>query len=266
MSLFAGQVDLPTFVAEQAGFEGMWVFHHIPKTAGSSLAAELASLAAPYRNLSPTYTDTSRSYDAAFEAMFAEFLDSLTKNSYRSVSGHLLASHLDRILDTTGDVRFFTFLRNPVDRIVSEYNYCRTPAHPPHEEFSERFPTLLDFVRDPRESDKLSRQYLFNEVPATADDAVAMMASRYVFVGTQERYPASFLLLSAMLGQPALPRQRVRVATQPREPLPADLRSEILARNQMDMAIYRHFDAALADVSDSVWTHLMPSRPEQRVQ
>ncbi len=53
--------------------------------------------------------------------------------------------------------RFFTMLREPVARVVSHYRYCVTPNFWGHEQFAAEFPTITDFIRDPRGQNGMSK-------------------------------------------------------------------------------------------------------------
>ncbi len=50
----------------------------------------------------------------------------------RSFSGHIRRPHIDFIQTELPGTRFFTLLREPVARVVSDYRYCLSPSHPTH--------------------------------------------------------------------------------------------------------------------------------------
>ena len=43
-------------------------------------------------------------------------------------------------------LKLITMLRDPAVRMISDYRYQTTPAHPVHREFVERFPTFEDYL------------------------------------------------------------------------------------------------------------------------
>lgn len=250
--LVPGQVG--AFIRAQRGRYRAWVLHHIPKTAGSSLADELALHLPPYRNLAVDYAEDTEStvdlMDRAVERFLAE-----DPASWRSASGHLLALHVARIARARPDVGFLTFLRHPVARIVSEYRYCRTDQHPPWKAFIARYPTIEDFVDDPREANKMSL-YLFGRGEITPREAVARLFNRYAFIGLQERYPLSFKLMSMMLWGGSQPLARTRVtparADNAVEITPA-LQARIRQRNALDLAIYDAVAEVYAAIAEEAW-------------
>lgn len=87
-------------------------FLHIPKTVGSSLKCWLADLFGPERTLE-LYTLSS----------LAEQLPSQIQN-YKYYTGHLGFS-LSKFLNQDLKVDIFTWLRDPVRREISQYNYIR---------------------------------------------------------------------------------------------------------------------------------------------
>lgn len=241
---------LAGYLEQSSEFDGTWFFHHIPKTAGSSLAAELAQRAAPYRNLHIDYTDASENYADKIERAVTLFL--AEKANLRSASGHVQARHIERIAAAEPRLRFFTFFRHPVQRVLSEYHYSRSPLHPPHEEFRRRYPTLGDYLDDPREANKMA-QYLFAEMPATPEEAKAALAGRYAMIGLQERYPVSFVMLTTMLGGPALPKARERVLATGKTPPDPETFRRVVAANRMDLALYTMVQNVYARIASAIW-------------
>lgn len=249
--------EVADFVGEARAFPGLWVFHHVPKTAGSSLAGELASHAAPYCNIVADYTSGEGSHD---ERMWHAVDDALARHAevpLRSVSGHLGAAQLGYIRSKVPGSRAFTFLRHPVARLVSEYHYSISPKHPPHAAFRERFPNFQSFIEAPGERNKMSL-YLFGTTALDPDEALARLGATYAMIGLQERYPASFLLLSSMIWGAGLPRMRERVGTKPQQALDPALERRILALNQLDLMLYRSVEQVYQRIAETIWGYLRP--------
>jgi hypothetical protein len=107
-------------------------FHHIPKTAGSSMTALLRE--AFGERLCP-----AQHWDS-LAALPGEELD-----AYRAYTGHF-AAYLARYLGR--EVNAFTILRDPVERTVSHYAHIlRDGAHPFHAATANL--SLLEFVTHP---------------------------------------------------------------------------------------------------------------------
>ncbi|HEU0220849.1 MAG TPA: sulfotransferase family 2 domain-containing protein [Paracoccaceae bacterium] len=231
-----------------------WFLHHIPKTAGSSLAEEFGAHLRPYRNLSVEYSPDTQSTTGALDGAVERFL-AAGPGSWRSASGHVLSHHVARIAQARPDVGFVTFLRHPFTRTISEYRYCRTEKHPPYKSFIERFPRIEDFLADPREANKMSF-YLFGSRALPPEAAVARLFARYDFIGLQERYPLSFNLMSRLMwgGSSPSARSRVTPSTEDNEvQLTPELQERILAVNQLDLAVYRAVAAVYAGIDKEAW-------------
>ena len=116
------------------------VFLHLQKTAGTTAVMYLRGFFAPERFLS--HGD-----------FIATPKDKL--RDYAFVSGHFGVDYVDRILD---DSYSFTFLREPVGRVVSQYTFLnQTPAT----ERNDRFPLF-----------RIGRQLTLDEFVRSTDDEV----------------------------------------------------------------------------------------------
>lgn len=248
--------DIDAWIDRNRTAPGPWVFHHIPKTAGSSMAAELAAAAAPYVNIHPDYSATSLETTDSMMAAIDRFLDQ-TGGRVRSVSGHFAGRHFDHLRAGLPEGhRAFTFLRHPVARIYSEYNYCMTPRHPPWRMFAERFPTIRDFIEAPAEQDKCAL-YMFGTTRITPAEAIARMGQTYAVIGLQERYPVSFLLISALIWKPAVPSRRERTASEAAT-VDAATAAAIIARNPVDMALFEAVAKVYNRIGPTLWDRLRP--------
>jgi hypothetical protein len=188
------------------------LFLHVPKTAGSTLTGVLSNRFAAHDCLALYWGPEQ---------------DSADLQRFRYISGHLNLSFLDLL---EGPPFVFTFLRDPVERALSAYSYCRTfPLDP-------RRPRLV-YGRSPRgyelqaEFLRLARECSIEEVidraPEVAREflgnrqARALSRSRPLgsevsleealeglercdFVGLSERVDESVQLLTRRLGWQAL--------------------------------------------------------------
>ncbi|MDN6292884.1 MAG: sulfotransferase family 2 domain-containing protein, partial [Tetragenococcus halophilus] len=110
---------------------------HLPKTAGVSVG-EFLKDKFPNNERSPIPWDN---VDNSVNQL------QLKENSRFLVAGHMEAKHLKVIESNYGDhdryqYKVMTVIRDPIKRVVSEYYYSCSEAHPPHEEFIKKFPTL----------------------------------------------------------------------------------------------------------------------------
>src|SRR5262249_46127665 len=140
---------LREFIASEMAADELWAFVHIPKTAGSSFASELAHLRPPYRNIHVDYSDEVTPHAEKMQAAVRKFVDELPTAAFRSCSGHINMNHAARIMQAAPGMRVISFLRNPVARVISDFRYARTPVHPPHRDFIKQYPTIFEYVDSP---------------------------------------------------------------------------------------------------------------------
>lgn len=228
----------------------LWVFHHIPKTAGSSLTHELAMTLAPYRNVFVRPgAGLEEGRAAAFVAAVDAFLEAHKVRHYASVSGHFRQAHLKMIADGAPGAKVFTVLRDPAARLVSDYRYAKTPKHPPHEAFVRRYPTIEAYLDDESHQNKMWR--LVRPRAGSPDDKLlALTFRRYAFIGLVSELSLCFEFLTALRGCPRRPAARVNV-TEGTEgnavELSGDLRRRIEALNADDCALYAAVERVVAE-------------------
>ncbi|MYZ48604.1 sulfotransferase family 2 domain-containing protein [Propylenella binzhouense] len=233
--------ELRAMIDQMRASGELWVFQHIPKTAGSSIAAELSrSNIIRYRNIyitPETYLSAARKTDlleTQIEVTFGE----VDPQSLDCVSGHFMRRHVETIARHR-PVRLFTYVRDPVERIISEYRYSLTPKHPPHEKFAAQFPTIYDFVEAP-----ISQNLLANYICADRDSFSDLdeRLAEFAFVGTLRQYQMSFFLMMSFLGDPRLPavhERKTESTEQNRVEVTPELQGLIRKRNEVDYCIYR---------------------------
>ena len=159
------------------------VYIHFPKAAGTSLINDLRShygdaLLADYTHLPPL----DWSHDPAY-----------VPDGVRAVCGHF---HADRYVSYGSRLRF-TFLREPVDNLISIYYFWRTfppSGFPAHERFLRDQPSIFEFATYP-EMRLLASDAYFGGVDLTSLD----------FVGFYEQRATDMIKLSAILGIPLRP-------------------------------------------------------------
>lgn len=255
-----------------AGFrqdDPLWVFVHVPKTAGSSLGGELAQVLQPYANIFVDYNDPTKTYMEMLDASVAGFLARNAANPHRFASGHIFSHHLDRIDEAAGPIRRITMLRQPVKRVISDYRYQGSPMHPGNEAFRKRYPTFQSYLANEGEANKATRHLVPAEIFRTGDAqaCVDYMLRTYDFVGLQEMYPLSFRMLFALLGERRFPTLRERVNDTAQD---ADLGSdptlvaETEARNALDIEVHKAFSALWRRIREPAIDYLASLPPTPR--
>jgi hypothetical protein len=252
---------VPDFVLRQGKVSSLWGFHHLPKTAGSSLVATLERDFGPYYNI---FARPDLAPNLDYRALLTEATRAFVElqmrappeRKIRSFSGHLFRMHLNQIREAFSDVRLFTILREPTARAVSDYRYRMTPSHPGHREFAQAYPTIIDYVRDFRNQNIMIKMLApfhpaFNRVgpPLDPNTVIAEVLSFYEFVGTVEALDASIEIAFALMGaEPGPPLPRLNVTNsivRNQVDLTEAVVEEIRAANTFDFALYDHVARAL---------------------
>ncbi|WP_372622114.1 hypothetical protein [Falsiroseomonas sp.] len=258
--LFAGRFD--TWLAPGPR-PPLWLFVHVPKTAGSSLAADLAALIPPYRSIHIDHTDRSRPAPERYDIVTERFLEAQAAAPCRIASGHVQFRNVKRISDAVPGTRLFTMLREPVARLVSDYLYQLSPMHPLAAEVRARIPDFAAFVELKGQRNRIARHLLPPKVVADGDVAggLDLLGKRFAFIGLQERYELGYRALTALTaGRPSRPAARKRVnegaAAEKAEVMQAleepALRARIAELNAFDLGVH----AAIAAEWDRIATPL----------
>ncbi len=235
--------------AERMRREGaVTVFHHIPKTAGSSLVQELRTCFPPYCNVSALQhrSEAGQQADVLMNAV-ETFLGDHAKVGYRSASGHFRLPHLNRMRENLPHSNVFTFLRDPVARMVSEFRYTRTPKQPTYLSYIERYPTIEDFIDSPQEQ---NRMWQFIAPRGLLPDAEGLekIFRRYAFIGLVEDLKLCFEFYTGLTGHPKTPATRTNV-TEARSDNDVALTKELVAKirtaNADDIALYEAVQARI---------------------
>jgi glycosyltransferase involved in cell wall biosynthesis len=238
-------------------------FVHIPKTGGISVAGVLDRYFRPNEICPVVYIED-------LVRLPRELLP-----RYRLFKGHF-CNYLGEFL--SGDVDYLTFLRNPIDRVVSWCQFTRGDPGLGYEEVHRRCPTLVEFVRDPeigpllRDVQTLSliadsklhsldwipkqgylnrfemlrvQRKLLSRLASVPDEVLLERAKKRLaecaFVGLTERMDDSMQLMCHTFGwpQPAgIPRYNVSRARIPAHELTEDAVAAIRQVTALDHAIY----------------------------
>lgn len=154
---------------------------HVMKTGGQTMC-DILRQSFPGRHCDLQVKGVASADDLRFARRFYPHL--------RSIAGHGVVP-LSNLAEAAGSIRFFAFLRDPVERCVSHYQYRRnkdeTAGFEPwlalNAEYQTRFLCRRHDVTDPWSA------------PADADDAIEVIERHVGFVGLQERFDESLVLL-----------------------------------------------------------------------
>lgn len=215
----------------------MLISLHIPKTAGTSLATSLRlhfgdGLRLDYADTPMQVPRARRQWRAARDGWLLR--KSLPQKT-RCVHGHFLAVKY-RLACTGRNATFVTWLREPVQRMVSHYHFWRrdyTPnaAEPLRRKMVEEDWSLERFCLGP-EMQNLYRRYLWAFAPR-----------RFDFIGITEHYSDDLVEFSARYLDGSRSGQDVVNANPERAKsgyeVEPDLRRKIEFHHSHDVALYR---------------------------
>lgn len=182
------------------------IFVHIPKAAGSTLHHLLEMQFAPEESFATCSTPRYPKSDLnRFEALDEEQLARI-----RLLNGHMgygLHRHLPR------QAVYITFLREPIERVLSHYSFERTlPDSPVFPYLQSGEMDLKEYVRyytEAAEMDNLQTRMIAGNwhkrgygpcTPEMLEEARRNLRERFVVVGLAEQFDASYLLLKRFFG------------------------------------------------------------------
>lgn len=174
------------------------IFLHLPKNGGSTFHTILNRL----YPLKETFTIKLLS---STELNTQDFIN-LPADERKNI--HLLKGHMQFGLHQylTGETKYISFLRKPIDRIVSFYYYVlRQPTHRLYDRIVKNKLSLHDFVTQVNENDIHNAQIRWiSGIDASENEmlgkALENIEKHFSFVGLQEKFDESIILLKKIYG------------------------------------------------------------------
>jgi hypothetical protein len=259
-ALFAGDFD--KYFATTGAGKPLWLFVHVPKTAGSSMQAELSAILSPSANIEIDYADTSgRSYQVRFDEAVQKFIETHREKKYRFATGHILARHLDMIREGIPDLRLFSTIRNPVARIVSDYRYQRSNMNVARDAFIASTPDFETYIARPHVHNKTARHLVPKALIDAGDKAGAVkyVMDNFAFIGLQESYPLTLRTLTTLMGNPRTVEAKVRVNSEGDEnkvEMTPELEERLRELNNMDVVLFNRFTQQWRGIRESLREYL----------
>ncbi len=218
-------------------------FLHLPRTAGTTLDAVLESNFSPGEVLR-IYT---REEYAAHRHMSEEQLRPI-----RLITGHLLLERLNPPAIYGREVRAFTFLREPVARLVSEYDFLRSwKENHLYSLLNEQGISFAEYVSSTHKSlfyrgknfmTRMLSGTAFQDEPYPEEAlqrAKENLERHFSFVGLQERFMESLIMLGDVLGLAnLLHEKRNALAPEGKTLLQEDEVALVRHLNQADIELY----------------------------
>ncbi len=174
------------------------IFIHIPKTAGSSFVSILK------RNFKPNElflaTAGRLSNKEYYLNSLNEYLrlDQKTKNKIKVIRGHFTHDN-NKLFDR--DCTYITFLRNPIERYISEYYFIKgNPRNALHDICNQI--SLEEYILDDKyQFDNLQTRFVAGDLLSKADDSMLEIALQNLqannfYFGITERFEESLKKMS----------------------------------------------------------------------
>ena len=215
-------------------------FLHIPKTAGTTMNAVLDDNFDQSR-IFDLYTDDQR------ERLRETTYEDLAQ--YDLVRGHVFIVNFEDILDGPIPFNMFTFLRDPVKRVISEYHFLKSwPKSHLYRFLNDNDISLTEYVTSNRPELRMrGRNSMVNSLSgvghATIEDGLEAawhhLKDRFFCFGILERFDESLLMLNNYLkfDRCFYERQNVHAKRAHYPVSPAEV-ALIEEHNQADIALY----------------------------
>jgi len=220
-------------------------FLHIPKTAGTTLNSILDD-----------NFDASRIFDCYTDEQRVKLRETTYEQlaKYNLVRGHVFITNFADILDGPIPFNVFTFLRDPVKRVTSEYHFLKSwPKSHVYHYLNENDISLSEYVTsDSHELRMRGHNGMVNSLSGVGlpsieeglEKAWHHIKDRFLFFGILERFDESVLLLNKYVGLERCFYERHNVRNrQARYPVTPEETALILEYNQADIVLYERASA-----------------------
>ncbi|MGQ0484400.1 MAG: sulfotransferase family 2 domain-containing protein [Hyphomicrobiales bacterium] len=246
-SLKAGDFD--AYRRRQAGKPLSVVFVHVPKTAGSTIVSTFESSGIELLRVEIDYSNPAEvaDYHGAMQHRLSDAVAKPVGQNGQFLTGHYFTQNLLTAIGSLDGRLLFTMLRDPVTRIISEYQYCCSSRHPPHEQFRAQFPSFTDYLKHPSAQEQFF-EFLRPSLKASVDETIAFLEANFVLVGIQEEFKLSMELLQLATGVNCVTDEHDNALHSSQEGKREELlsyRPQIEAANPIDMTIYGWFSEIL---------------------
>ena len=212
-----------------------WVFVHVPEAINGSFREQLADALQPDYMITLKGSERGENYDEKVLDAVQTFCGEDDFRRARLITGHFKAFQLDSV-DAMKNVHRLTMLRDPVDRLLSDFKAQSEPK-------GLTAPAFLEFAKKPM-NQNVFLQFLCPKNLHKPKDCMEYMLDRYSFVGCWEDANMSLKMFYSLLG--------MRGSYRPVEPdtskdtmrksdLSPDLVRTVARLNGADYEIYRFF-------------------------
>jgi len=222
--------------------ESILVYLHIPKAAGNTSIGQIKEHLQP--NFSLQWNDIDGSIKELVE----------TDVEYKLVSGHLWDQHINILRENDFNHYAVTFLRHPIQRIISQYRYMCTPKHPEYESFLEQYPNFDDFALNEIKPNYMARVLVGGA--KSFDEYWNKLKERYAFIGLTEYYNTSMVILMNALSLPYKIAEKKNVTVQTAENTNLQIDYKVYNKlekiHSLDLQMFNYLNAQYSKISDKL--------------
>jgi hypothetical protein len=230
------------------------VFNHIPKTAGTSFNTLIS-------NNAPKNTILKLTFD---EYKYLQNLTDREKDALYAITGHLPFSYFNG-MQFPKPLVHMTFLRDPVERIISFYGYIhQNVTHKLHHQVVKEKMTLADFIAkvETTELDNLQVRFLcstdYSSVPigccteSILEEAKNNLVNFFPLFGVQESFESAAIRCGEHLGwsKLAILKENLTAKKLRQHEIDEQTLAIINDRNQLDRKLYEFARDLLAERTD----------------
>ncbi|MDQ0200223.1 sulfotransferase family 2 domain-containing protein [Neobacillus ginsengisoli] len=210
----------------------IYIFQHIPKTAGSTLQSILKK-----------QYDSEELYIANRGEMMISKLNDLSKNEWEKIkclNGHVLFGIHEHL--SNRPFEYYTMLRDPVEHVISEYYFIlRKPNNLSHNIVKNM--SFEEFITSEQFKGRTSNRQTFFVSGGVQNDinlAKKNLENYYAVVGITEMFEESLYLIVQELGWKnyRYKKRNVTIKRPLREDFPEEVIEIIMKNNKLDIELY----------------------------
>jgi hypothetical protein len=234
-------------MTSQAHAQPLIIFVHLPKTAGSTLV----------RIIERQYPASSilRLYESDFGDELAG-IPSSQMDRLRVVLGHF---YFGVHAFSSRPVRYITFLRDPIERIISHYYYVRqSPTHYFYDSAQKMsMAKFVEYCSDNDQTRQLAGRCGVPSLGTSSDELLNVAKSNltkyFPVVGITEEFDRSLILMKRVLewNYPVYTSQNVTRDRPRKNDIPQDALDVIRKHNELDQELYRYAQKVLQKEIDA---------------